>query len=481
MGKEIELKLDLVGDQSALVRSDPLFQEAESRTARQTSVYYDTPKKLLAKNGFSLRVRRSGEAFVQTLKRTVSSDGLFTRDEWEWEVPSEALDCGKLDGLPVELPTEAEKLGRKLQPVLRSEVERTSWRLRQGSSNVQVDWDVGRLTADRQCLDFAEIEFELLEGTAADVVAAARALAERVPARLGVLSKAERGAALADGALDRVAKAAPVSITPDLTVAEAFAAIMHACLKHYRLNEQLVIRSRPADALHQARVALRRLRSAFSFFRPAIADDRYLRLREDLRWFTAQLGDARNLDVYLQRELDGGERAAAGRRREQAYDQVVEAMNATKLRLLLIDLTGWAAIGPWRSGKLADRSIRGFARKRLDKLWATIAPTRGLLAQMDEDSRHRLRIQIKKLRYAVEFFRDVYPRTKRRKRFTEAVEGLQEALGKLNDLATARLLAPELTGQAPQESAEETDNLRAAESFLEQLCDAGPFWQSAKA
>lgn len=32
-------------------------------------------------------------------------------------------------------------------------------------------------------------------------------------------------------------------------------------------------------------------------------DERYLALREELRWFTNQLGDARNLGVYLQREL----------------------------------------------------------------------------------------------------------------------------------------------------------------------------------
>ena len=75
--------------------------------------------------------------------------------------------------------------------------------------------------------------------------------------------------------------------------------IANACIQHYRLNEPLVIATRDAAALHQTRVAMRRLRSAFTLFRPALHGAEYQRLRNELRWFTAQLGDARNLDVYL--------------------------------------------------------------------------------------------------------------------------------------------------------------------------------------
>jgi CHAD domain-containing protein len=286
---------------------------------------------------------------------------------------------------------------------------------------------------------------------------------------------------MSEGALERVSKAAPISTQPSDTVGQAFASIMHACLKHYRLNEDVVLRNRAGDALHQARVALRRLRSAFSFFRPAIADEQFLGMREELRWFTGQLGEARNLDVYLQRELAPEEIEATTKRREEAYDQVIEAMNSAKLRLLLVDLTGWASVGPWRGEKPANRPIRSFATKRLNKLWSTIEPARAMLAQMDEESRHRLRIQVKKMRYAVEFFNEVYPSSKRKKWFVRSVEELQESLGNLNDLATARVLAPDLTTDRPDEAAEELEHLRRSESSLEDLCAAGPFWSSSKA
>ena len=128
-----------------------------------------------------------------------------------------------------------------------------------------------------------------------------------------------------------------------LTVGEAFELIVHACLKHYRLNEPLVIRDCRASALHQARVAMRRLRSAFSLFKPAIRDVEFRHMRHELRWFTSQLGAARNLDVYLERDLDGETQARLRQDRDRAYHHVADTMNAHRFRRLLIDLVGWTS------------------------------------------------------------------------------------------------------------------------------------------
>jgi CHAD domain-containing protein len=225
---------------------------------------------------------------------------------------------------------------------------------------------------------------------------------------------------------------------------------------------------------------MRRLRSAFTLFRPAVEDVEFQHLRHELRWFTAQLGDARNLDVYLERDLDHDERERLRHERERAYDGVADAMNSHKFRRLLIDIVGWAAIGAWRSGKLAARPIPGFADARLDKLWQSIAGAGRDVAGMDETSRHELRIQIKKLRYAIEFLRCLYPEAHdAEKHFAAAVEELQETLGKLNDLVTAKTLVGEpaddgwLIG-----SYEERRHLFAAEDALRALLRVGPFWRA---
>jgi CHAD domain-containing protein len=90
-----------------------------------------------------------------------------------------------------------------------------------------------------------------------------------------------------------------------------------------------------------------------------------------------------------------------------------------------------------------------------------------------------VRIQGKKLRYAVEFLQALYPRARAaEKRFADAIEELQESLGKLNDMATARTIAsvPANDGWLIG-SIEERRHLVAAEQALRELKRVGPFWR----
>ena len=71
---EIELKLLVDADRMAHFNAAPVIAaNARNRGSRKhlKSVYYDTPERLLRRNGLSLRVRRSGARFVQTVKTEV--------------------------------------------------------------------------------------------------------------------------------------------------------------------------------------------------------------------------------------------------------------------------------------------------------------------------------------------------------------------------------------------------------------------------
>lgn len=477
MSKEIELKLDIEPEAIGLVPGLPLLAGAICRRAVLTSVYYDTTKRTLGRNGYSLRVRSVGEKFIQTVKHSSGSGGLFTRDEWEWEIASVEPDLAKLSELPKKSPVRAARLSKKIEPLFRSEVTRTSWRVMIGDSEIQVDLDDGALVAGGNTRPISEVELELVTGDPGDVLIAARTLAQQVPARPGALSKAELGFAVVDGTFKRASKAAKVNVVGSMTVGEAFATISNACLKHYRLNEVLVLADRDAEALHQCRVALRRLRSALTFFRSAVADAEYPILRETLRRFTNSLGDARNLDVYLERDLSESERRKLIEKRDAAYGLVIEAMDSVEFRLLLVNLIGWIALGSWKSAKSAAMKIGAFAGRRLDRLWGTIDPAGRSVSRMDENARHRLRIQVKKMRYAVEFFNDVYPDSKRKTRFVDEIEHLQEALGKLNDLVTARSMADSGPNEWWVEQSDEIRHLRPSDRALRKLDAAGPFWR----
>ena len=475
MGQEIELKLELSPDAKDELERQPWFGSAERRSQRQVSTYYDTPDRRLRGRGYTLRVRSVGDRFVQTVKSLDGGAGLFARGEWEYQIERPEPDVGRLSSTP---------LGHleidELEPVLESEIERTACRLHEHHSEIEVDVDDGRLTANGRELAVCEIEIELIRGEPQSAVALARRIAREVPVKLGVMSKAERGFALADGSLGKVAKAEPVPVRPGMSVAEGFEAIVAACVRHFRLNEPLVIETREMNALHQARVAMRRLRSALTLFRSAVTDPEFMRLRDELRWFTGKLGDARNLDVYLQGDLSKNERRRLKDRREAAYDDVAATLDSTRFRRLILDLVAWSAVGEWRKHANASKPLRPYVSRRIGRLWGRVSRAESL-ARMDEHERHRLRIQIKKLRYALEFVEALHAHeSKRQKAFATAVEELQEALGHLNDAVVARsLVTADVWPIEPVRLSDpEHKLLDEAERAIGRLRKIGPYWRS---
>src|SRR5262245_2173934 len=91
--KEIEIKLELPPASLPQFKKIPLLrgQKGRAQSALETSVYFDTDKHKLHKNGMMLRVRRRGNRYVQTIKSSGSS-GAFERDEWESEIESNEPD-----------------------------------------------------------------------------------------------------------------------------------------------------------------------------------------------------------------------------------------------------------------------------------------------------------------------------------------------------------------------------------------------------
>jgi len=91
--KETELKLELPPASLANLREIPLIRALEEPPKHDTevSVYFDTDTHKLRKHGVLLRVRRSGDRYVQTIKAT-GNGRLLERDEWESEIADEMPD-----------------------------------------------------------------------------------------------------------------------------------------------------------------------------------------------------------------------------------------------------------------------------------------------------------------------------------------------------------------------------------------------------
>ena len=441
---EIELKLEVDATDLPRLRASPLIKGGGKKTERLISRYFDTPEKTLARAGYTLRVRATRGGNVQTIKREGGhAAGLFVRPEWEQPVD------GEMPMLDRAGPLSYLVSAGELDVAFVSEIERETRHVALGGAQIEVALDEGQVRAGERASAICELELELKGGEAQPLFALAHELNALVPLRIEVRSKAERGHALTENADLAAAKSEPVMLDAEGDARDGFAAIAAACIRHFRLNEPLLLKTGEADALHQTRVALRRLRSAFSSFRPLLAGDpRALALSRELRWLAGELGEARDLDVLIPK-LEAHRRARLEPARALALSQARSALKSLRARALMLDLAEWLAIGALRRepadpalarepiAALAASLLRGH-RKRLKRRGQN-------LSALDDHHRHRARIEAKKLRYATEFFASLWTEKKakaRLRRFLEALEDLQDQLGALNDqVAAARLLA----------------------------------------
>jgi triphosphatase len=323
-----------------------------------------------------------------------------------------------------------------------------------------------------------ELEFEL-DGDAANLVRLSPVEDRHIQA--GVINNEERGLMLAESAFGHERKACPVEIGREMDVGQVFVRIVHECLRHFQLNEPLIVEQRDPGALHQARVAVRRLRSAFTFFAPAIRKGSLRPLRKELRAFVGPFGDARNLDVFLaahRRELNTSDCRKVMAARARAYDRVIEKLKAQSSRELHLRLVEWTASGDWQK-RAASTPIERFAAGRVNAAWRKVKRHRSSLRNLDEQHLHRLRINVKKLRYTVDFLAPLYAKKQVRK-FAAALEEVQECLGLIHDEAIGRQVASAfgLSGVDLIDEKGRSHRLRAISRRFKHLKRVERFWTS---
>lgn len=280
----------------------------------------------------------------------------------------------------------------------------------------------------------------------------------------------------------KAVKAERILLRPGFTVAQGLQAIGSSCLHHFRDNLGLILEAKDIEALHQARVAMRRLRSAFALFAPVIRDEETRRLKEEIRWLVAEFGDARNLDVYLERDLSEEQRRFASERRSDAYDRVCAALGSTRGRQLLVDVRNWLERGGWREHPEAQKRLKPFLSPRIDRFWKKVSRSSSVL-RMNDHRRHRLRIGVKKLRYALEFADGLHPGKERRKeRFGRTVKDIQQSLGYLHDEVTAASLMTlnSWLSTDPKSRRQERRLANDADQAIARLRRIGPYWHHAR-
>lgn len=477
--QEIELKLSFDSQDSDRLAGAALLTGSPAPVVTLDAVYYDTGDHALRAAGYSLRVRREDGRHVQTIKAAGNGAGLFVRREWERAMEGETP---VLD--PVADPLH-EAVGAALlddlRPVFRTDVLRERRIVERDGARIEIAIDTGEVLAGDCREPLCELELELLSGDAHALFAAARELDAAAPLRLSVLSKPERGYRLAAGKEERAIKAEVIDLSSETDAGMAFVRIARNCIRQFRLNEDIFLDTASPESLHQLRVALRRLRSAFMLFRPILKQDpAYPRFVAALKELGAVTGELRDIDVLAPR-LSPKDRKRMAAARAEALEKVEMTLHLARTRHLMLDLAEWLALAEWRS-RMNDAALVVFAAAALRRCRRRLKRAAKGWADLDTAGRHEVRKRAKALRYAVEFFASLFTEGKAGKRlavFREALADLQDELGALNDLAFAPALLERLgmTGAlAPPPEREQQALIDAAGRKLSALLGQKRFW-----
>jgi triphosphatase len=516
MAQEIELKLEIQPSVIRNVAKLPWLRElatGPSKREKLVTVYFDTAKFKLHDRGLALRVRHSSNKRVQTIK-VMRNDtrGALGRDEWEQQIAGDRPDLSLARGTALEHFV-TKRLRRKLRPVFETVVERTVLPVGLDGTDVEIAVDRGYIRTGAHREPISEIEIELKKGDRTALSRIAERLAGSIQVAYGARAKPERGYALSADKAGAPVAASEIALHPKSSTAEAFRAIALACLDHALSNERAV-HGGDTEGIHQMRVGLRRLRAALSLFKELVRGAETKPIIPELKWLTDRLGEARELNVLIEERVDSLRDAAPGpamgilkkdleTRLDAELEQAGAVVASERYRVIGLRTALWILDGKWSSSDdelLAARRERPaaeFAAELLTRHRRKILKKAATIEQLDPERRHKLRIAIKKLRYACEFFAGLFAgrkRDARRKRFSKMLEDLQDALGTLNDMESHKRVAGQIVraGKATghqlekalamgfiegHEQTQVAHCLRALEKAVSRLAGVPLFWE----
>jgi len=417
-----------LGEGLRMVQDQPL---------RYDTVYVDTSDLRLAGWGCSLR-HRSGEGW--TLKLAPTGDGLvLERPELEFrdtsEVPVAALSI-----------VASYVRGSVVRPAVTLQTVRSPYRLVDSDAKV-----LGVATVDdvavrgRGGVRFHEAELEFSEE-------APPSLAKRVRKRMR-----KAGAGKLDPtpkylrALGPRARRNPDIVLPVTGHAKSLADLARDAIatSTVRLmqNDPMIRAGGDDEAVHQARVATRRLRSDLRTFGELVDPEWAGELLSELKWLGGLIGELRDTDV-LRRRLQGrvaalpaASRASADRvlraldaRRRRARRALIVAMSEERYTAIvesLLQASREPKFDPARSSRRVSAAL-GLLVEPVRKLRRPVARLRG---RPSDEQLHDIRIRAKRVRYAAEAIAPGLG--KRVTAIASAAADLQDVLGEHQDAVVA--------------------------------------------
>lgn len=550
---EQELKLHVPAATRQAVLKE--VKQREATRIRLHAMYFDTPERELARARIAIRLRQEGKDWVQTLK--MPGINAITRIELNHPRPGPVLDLSVYAGTEVEAALSAIKgeLGLRYE----TDVLRLLRKVRTRYGTVELAYDTGILRAGALELPISELEFELVSGRPAAIFAVARGWQQRHSLVLDPRSKSERGDALAQLA-QRLAEedakagddlearraqaiaqfwaprgAASVKLREDMTAPQALGRIAAECLDQIARNAAVlaevdtegVYRAGNSEHVHQLRVGVRRLRSAWKLFEGWVAPlpDALL---QGVRTHFAAFGANRDQDVLNETVAPALLRAGMPVIPMEAAPPEQDAQTIAggkAFQAWLLDLLEWSldvppalpsdgaqsiangtpsdtapepairlegglsvssvkpTIIPMLAPEPDPHRLRKQLSRRLHRWHSKVADQGTQFATLDIPTRHELRKRGKRLRYSLAFAESLLPTAKLRG-YRKLLSKVQDVLGEINDLAVAKDYYESCTATHPQAwfalgwiSARLEELAVDAQKAFDALAQSKPFWR----
>lgn len=449
--------LDLLGSKGYRVR--------RQRTIRQEDLYLDTFDWRLFRHGFSLRLRRANEKVLYTLKSIGKIEGgRAERREIEIEVKGSILDPTAAPVKEIQMEIAEIIYPRRLIGQLTVRTERQPYMVTSpGNARIELVFDSTGFLArgqnkPRRARRLFEMEAELRKGSPAELDTLKQHLT-------GAMGFTPSGQSKLETAIERLGVVFPAKNPPphlqvkiddrfDRTVQKIFAFQIH------RLYENIpgVLSDIDTEFVHQARVSTRRMRSLIRLFGGAIPEKTGSYFAEELLWLGSLFGGVRDLDVFLlnlprfKQAIDIAPRRSINtimqhiaEERLVLFAELKAGLASARWRLLHSRLLAFAGRRPAKnpSAPLAPAPLNAAAPPIITARFdAVIAQGSRVLAKPNLKNFHKLRIQFKKLRYALEFVSPAYGDSLHP--LIEEVVKIQDCLGDLQDTVFTRALIDRL-------------------------------------
>ena len=416
----------------------------KATTAFEKSIYFDTPRYMLRRNGCSLKIRHAGGRIEQTLKTEKRIGcGMLHRTEGSRTLKDSLIDVVFVRNALKQLSI-ANSARWQFIPLIWTELTTTRMPLRHRSTSFELVYNSGYVTCarhGRRLGQISEIEVRLINGPAEGMFDFLTRLNEKTSWIQFVSSSAERWfAAISSANALKPVKHKPLVIPADMNCCELLQVSMANAMDHFFSNNPQILKAKP-EAIHQTRVAMRRMRAFLRAFKDQIDYMDRKALNGELRWLQTKLGECRDWHVLrtdtlpkikgLNPELRAELLELCLRMHRKQLAQALQTYSSRRAQRLILHLQSWLARQPDSGGPSISKQRQATLKanmKRLGKLGA-LTPSRSVTEV------HAMRIMVKKIRYTVEIFPGA--ENEETRLALQSLEKVQDALGDLNDACKA--------------------------------------------